>query len=275
MKLSIIITHYKTPNLLENCLDSILKNVKGVDYEIIFVDSSAELSTEVILEEKFNLPVIHYLPFKENVGYGRSINAGLKYAKGEFIFVVNADILFQDAKSVSLMMDYLRMHRDVGLVGGKLFNIDGSVQQSYFREPTLGAILARRTSWRNTRWGKRSLAYYEFHRYNFGKPLEVDWLMGSCVMTRRDALREVGELDSRYWMYFEDVDWARRFRRHGYKVFYLPDAVFTHYHGHSSKGVKGIFDVFSNRYTRVHIKSWLKYLLKWRILAPLHLTSHI
>jgi len=275
MKLSIIITHYKTPNLLENCLGSLLKYLRGIEYEVFVVDSSAELSTQVLLEEKFNLPVIHYLPFKENVGYGRSVNAGLKEAKGEFIFIINADILSKDSSSVPLMMDYLKTHKDVGLVGGKLFNIDGTLQQSYFREPTVSAILARRTSWRNTVWGKRSLAYYEFHRYNFGKPLEVDWLMGSCFMTRRDALKEVGWLDNRYWMYFEDVDWARRFRGHGYKVLYLPGAVFIHYHGHSSKGVKGIFDVFSNPYTRVHIKSWLKYLLKWRILAPLHLTSHI
>ena len=275
MKLSIIITHYKTPNLLESCLNSILEYIKGIEYEVIVTDSSADLSTQVLLEEKFHFPNIRYMPFRDNVGYGRCVNAGIKKAKGDFIFIINADILLQDETSVLAMTDYLKAHESVGLVGAKLFNIDGSIQQSYFREPTLSAILARRTNWRNTSWGKRALARYEFHRYNFENPLEVDWLMGSCLMTRRDALKEVGELDTRYWMYFEDVDWARRFRRHKYKVVYLPQAVLTHYHGHSSKGVKGMFDAFSNPYTREHIKSYLTYLLKWNILAPLHFTSHL
>jgi len=265
MDLSIIITHYRTPNLLRNCIESLVKGIHGVAYEIIVVDSGAEMATEILLNEEFpHLKHFTYLGFTKNVGYGYSVNRGLEKAKGAFILVVNADILLHDKHAIPLMMEYLEKNPKVGLVGPKLINIDGSLQQSYFREPTASALFARRTAWSKTRWGKHSLDYYEFHQYNGKGTLDVDWLMGSCYMTRLDALLNVGLFDERYWMYFEDVDWARRFREKGYRVVYYPRAELTHYHIRSSKGERGIIDVFSNRYTRVHVKSWFMYLWKWK-----------
>ncbi len=267
MKLSIIITHYKTPNLLTNCIESILTYVKGIEYEVIVVDSGAEFSTQVLMEEKFSIPNIHYVPFNENVGYGYSVNRGLKKAEGEFILIINADILLRDEHSLPLLITYLDEHTDVGLIAGKLFNIDDTIQQSFFREPTLSALFARRTGWRNTRWGRRALDYFEFGQYDFKKPLEVDWLMGSCLLTKREAFEKIGYFNEQFFMYFEDVDWARRARFAGYRIIYHPKAVFTHWHIRASRGTRGIFDPFSNLYSRIHIKSYLKYFYKWRIMG--------
>lgn len=266
MDLSIIITHYKTPNLLRNCIESLVKGIKAVTYEIMVTDSGAEMATELLLREEFpHLEHFTYCGFAGNVGYGYSVNRGFEKATGDFILIINADIILHDQQAIPLLMEYLKKNPKVGLVGPKLINIDGSLQQSYFREPTASALFARRTAWSKTRWGKRSLDYYEFRQYNGKGALDVDWLMGSCLVTRRDALLDVGPFDERYWMYFEDVDWARRFRRNGYRVVYYPEATFTHYHIRSSKGERGVFDVFSNPYTRVHLKSWLQYLWKWRM----------
>lgn len=265
MTLSIIITHYKTPKLLIRCVESIIRFLKSIDYEIIVADSVGESSTQALLKKKFSSKsIIIYLGFKENVGYGYLVNRGLEKAKGSLIFIMNADIFLRDEHSILVLLDYLKKHPDVGLIGGKLINPDGSIEQSYFREPTLGAIVARRTAWRHTSWGKRALDRYEFKDYNGAKPLEVDWLMGSCLLTKREALAKVGLLDQRFFMYFEDVDWAKRFRKQEYNVIYHPQAEFTNYQKGVSKGSGGILDVFFNYYTRIHIKSLLKYLLKWK-----------
>lgn len=265
MDLSIIITHYKTPNLLLECIQSFVVHVKNLKYEIIVVDSAAEMATQNLLEERFGANKnVHYIAFKKNVGYGYSANRGLARAKGDYMLIVNADIRLEDDKSVPLLIEYVKKHKDVGLVGPRLLNVDGTIQQSYFREPSISAILARRTVWAKTPWGKQSLARYEFHDYNGKAPLEVDWLMGSCYVTSKKAQEKVGDFDERYFMYFEDVDFAHRFRKKGFRVVYLPEARLKHFHIRSSKGEMGIFDMFSNKYTQTHIASWIKYLVKWK-----------
>jgi len=83
-------------------------------------------------------------------------------------------------------------------------------------------------------------------------------------MTKKELVGKIGMLDERYFMYFEDVDWCRKFREKGYNIYYLPQAAIKHFHLKSSDSKKGIIDIFTNRLTRTHIISYIKYLWKWR-----------
>lgn len=264
MQLSIVINHYKVPSLLINCLDSTIKNLKTIAYEIIVTDSEAQSGTKELLYTKYGrLNNFHYLGFKENVGFGKSVNLGIKESKGKYVLIINADIVIKNEKSVKELMNYLEKNKKIGLIGPKLLNIDGTLQQSFFREPGLLSILARRTTFTKTKLGQKALDYYTYQDKNLDKPFEADWLMGSALMTKREYINKVGLLDERFFMYFEDVDWARRFRSAGYKIIYYPKAVFTHYHIRASLK-RGLVDIFLNKYTRIHIVSLLKYMWKWK-----------
>ena len=94
------------------------------------------------------------------------------------------------------------------------------------------------------------------------EPLEVDWLMGSAMMVRKGDLDKVGGFDERYFMYFEDVDWARRFWENGLKVVYYPKVTMYHHHFQSSKK-KSILSSAFNKYARIHVQSALKYFKKF------------
>ena len=260
--LSIIITHHCTPKLLYLCLKSIRETLKNLDYEIIVVDSQSQKE----IKEKG----IQVISFKKNVGYAKAVNAGLKKAtrlparqEGEYILIINADITVLK-NTVSEMLKFMKKNPNVGIVAPQLMNFKNNIQISCFAKPSLGAILARRTPFGKTKWGKKILKSFTLADWDRKTTKEVDWVQGSALMLRRRALQKVGLLDERFFMYFEDIDWCRRFWEKGYKVVYLPTAKMKHFYHRSSKKWGPILDILFNKHTRIHIISALKYFWKYR-----------
>ena len=91
--LSIIVTSYKNPSVLRLCLESLKKNVLNENFEVLVLDSSTEEDTELMMRENF--PDVHFFPFKENMGFSRLVNSGLRKAKGNYILILNADIIVE------------------------------------------------------------------------------------------------------------------------------------------------------------------------------------
>lgn len=264
MKLSIIISHYKTPDILRDCLDALKKEIKSVDYEIIVADG--ETSEKIIsgLEEEY--PEASFIENSQNIGFSKLVNQGLEKAQGDFLFIINADIITKNEKDILDIMDYVEKNPDVGVVGPRLFNIDGSVQQTYFREYTFLTVLARRTFFGKTYFGKKLLDKFTYKNFEISSPFDPDWVLGAALFLKKDRFKKIGgRMDERFFMYFEDADLCRRFREAGLKVIYYPFSEFIHYHKRASDRGRGILDIFSNRLTRVHIASYLKYLWKWKI----------
>lgn len=261
MTLSIIVTHYKTPELLYLCLKSIQDTVRKIGYEIIVVDSEAQEKTKDLLEEKY--PDVKLIAFKKNLGYSKIVNNALKKAKGKYILIINADIIVLK-NAISKMLEFMKENPDVGIIGPQLLDFTNNIQASCFSKPTLGAILARRTFLGKTKWGKQSLENFTISNWNRKSIREVDWVQGSAMMVRKEMLKKVGLWDERFFMYFEDTDWCHRFWQKGYKVVYLPSAKMAHYYHRSSKKWGALLDIFLNKYARIHIISALKYFWKHR-----------
>ena len=258
-QLSMIVTHYNTPELLNLCLDSIEKNVQNISKEVIIVDSESREKVKELIRERHSS--VKLIPFKKNVGYSKIVNAGLKKSKGDYVLVLNADIIVLD-KTVSKMLEYMRDYPNVGILGPQLLDFTNNIQISCFSEPSLKAILARRTFLGKLKWGKKIIKRFIISGWDRKSTREVDWVQGSAMMIRRKALKEVGLLDERFFMYFEDADWCRRFWQRGYKVVYLPGAKMSHYYHRSSKKWGAVLDIFLNKYARIHIISALKYFWK-------------
>ncbi len=266
MKLSIIVNHYRTPEILKICLRSIKENLKNVDFdwELIVTDSATIEKTADMMEECFSDVI--FLQSNENIGFGKSINVAVGKAKGEYLFIVNADIIIEEKGAIKKLLGYIEKSKDVGMVGPKLLNVNNTVQQSCFRFYTPLTVVCRRTFWGKTLFGKKVLDRFLmkdiFEKNNIFELIPVEWLMGSAMMVRKSDLDKVGLFDERFFMYFEDVDWARRFWENGLKVVYFPGAKMYHYHFQSSKK-KSLFDSLLSKYARIHIKSAMKYFSKY------------
>ena len=255
IKLSIVVTHYNTPELLDLCIKSIKDNVENLKYEIIVVDGESKEKTREFINEKY--PDIKLIPIEKNVGYSKIVNVGLREAIGEYVLILNADIIVLN-NAVAEMVNFLDEHKKVGIVGSQLLDFTNNIQASCFTNPNLKAIVARRTFLGKTAWGKKVLDKFMIGDWDRNSLKKVDWVQGSAMMVRKKGIDKVGLFDERFFMYFEDADWCRRFWQNGYEVVYLPSAKMSHYYHRSSKKFGIIIDIILNKYTRTHIISALK-----------------
>lgn len=255
MDISLIIINYKTPEILELAVKSLKSTIAGVKYEIIVVDVESDYATEYSIMDTF--PDVIFLPIKQNVGYSKSVNAGLKKIdpSSRYVFVLNADIIAK-AGSVNKLFAFMESNADVGIAGPELLNFNNTFQNSYFRFYTPKIILYRRTFMKNFSFAQKALDHFLAKDTDHTRIQAVEWLMGSALFIRRSALEKVGLMDERFFMYFEDVDWCRRFWNNGYGVVYFPQSKMMHYHGKQSSG--------SAKYALIHIISAIKYFWKYR-----------
>jgi N-acetylglucosaminyl-diphospho-decaprenol L-rhamnosyltransferase len=274
MKLSIIIVNYNSGAMTASCIESILPQLsslrslqrRGYDRlqhaeavaEIIVVDNDSKEDSVPFLRSDF--PEIMVIANDQNRGFGSAVNQGLEVAKGEYYLVLNPDIIALPG-SLQELVSFMDTHRDVGLSGGKLLYPNDQLQDSCFRFYTLWTVLARRTWLGRLPAGQREIHRFLMKDFDHASAQEVDWLMGSCLMARAQAVEQVGGMDEQFFMYFEDVDWARRFSAAGWRVMYTPSAKFSHFHQQSSRQ-HGVLGILTNRATREHIKSAVKYFLK-------------
>jgi GT2 family glycosyltransferase len=224
MDLSIIIVSFNTKDLLKRCLESL-----PLSSEIIIVDNGS-IDGAVEMLKKIKEPKIKIIENKENLGFAKAVNQGLKKAKGEYLLLLNSDV-FAKKEAFNKLVAFAKDQPQAGVIGGRLLNPDGSPQGSCFYLPTVLRIM--REFWFN---GHSTLNKYIPLS---DKPVEVEAVIGAVFLIPRKVLNKVGFLDERYFMYFEDLDYCRRVREAGFKVYYLPEAEFIHEHGASGKNIPG------------------------------------
>lgn len=199
--------------------------------ELVAVDNASSDGTADLVEEL--APWARVVRNPVNEGFAGGCNSGLAAAGGRFVLLLNPDCE-ATGPALESMVRFLRRHRRAGAVGCTLVHADGLPQYSYHSEP----------SWLNY-WRTHSLvsglclaATKWAHRAGVARasrPLAVDWLMGACLMTRREVVEQVGALDAGYFMYSEDADWCRRMRDAGWRVVYLPGVGMVHHQGSTSR----------------------------------------
>ncbi|HKL17170.1 MAG TPA: glycosyltransferase family 2 protein [Patescibacteria group bacterium] len=253
---SIIIISYNQKELLERCIKNIFKiNVKP-EFEVIVVDNNSKDKTRKYLKGLKNdkLSVIYN---DKNLGYAAANNQAIKISKGDAVLLLNPDVKMLP-NSVSKLYDFLKNNENVGMVGPRLLNPDGSTQNSCCRFPKIYTPIARRTCLAKLPFLQKELNRYLMKDVDHEKNQEVDWMIGACLMIKKEVLKKIGYLDERYFLYFEDVDLARQIKKLGKSVYYLSDVKVVHDHQRLSAH-KGVF----SKVVRIHILSGIKYFLKW------------
>ncbi|MFA6383053.1 MAG: glycosyltransferase family 2 protein [Parcubacteria group bacterium] len=260
MELSIIITSYKNPELLQVCIDSIKKNYASDDCEIIVADSATEEKTEIMMREDY--PGIKFIASRKNIGFSGTVNNGFAVARGRYLLILNGDIIVKK-DAIKKLLDYISNHPDVGIVSPQLLNFNETFQPSTFRFYTPLTIVFRRTFLGKFSFAKKHLDRFLMKDFDHKSIRNVDWVMGSSLMTSRQAVEKVGVMDHQFKLYFEDTDWCRRFWEKGYRVVYFPEAQMYHYHGRGSASGSVFRALISNKLTWMHIASAIKYFIKY------------
>lgn len=230
MDLSIVIVNLNNKNLTVGCLRSIEEESKGVGFEVLLVDNgSTDGSAETfqkVGKEKFWKDKFTLVLNNSNFGYAKANNQGIAKAKGKYILLLNNDTILQK-DALQNLLTFAEITPDIGVVGAKLLNVDGSLQPSCYHFPTIKNAI--KEYW----FGKKGL--FEKYAPVGDSPTAVDSVVGAAFLITPSARRKVGMLDERYFAYFEDIDYCRQVWKIGLKVYYLPSAIITHYHGATFK----------------------------------------
>lgn len=262
MDISVIIVNYKNKDKTLNCLQSLVTADWGdLSHEIIIVDNASNDGSGEAIKAAY--PQVKLIKSEKNLGMGGGNNLGAKEAKGEFILVLNPDTVIKD-QAILKLHQHLSNNAEAAIAGPKLLNTDGSLQYSCLRFPKVYTPVLRRTFFGG--WASKHLDLFLMKDYDHEQPRQVDWLMGSCLLIKRDVLDKNGKIfDEKYFMYFEDTDLCRRIKQeHGRQVVYYPESIVIHDHARQSAGKPWYIAPFVDSLTREHLKSWVKYFLPFK-----------
>jgi GT2 family glycosyltransferase/glycogen synthase len=230
--IDIIIVNYKSTDYLLRCLRSIYDSIHGTPVNVFIQDNDSRDGIERV---KHEFPRVMLSKNKYNLGFSRAVNNAIRQGDSPYILLLNPDSLLIEG-FLRRIIRYMQKHSDVGIVGPKILDHDGSIQGSARTFPTPLTGLFGRSSLLT-----RYFPNNPFTRENIltalsdgETPMEVDWVSGACLVVRRKVVEAVGPLDERFFMYWEDADWCRRIWDKGWKVVYFPQASVIHYVGVSS-----------------------------------------
>ncbi len=254
LDLSIIIVGYNSAEPLAACLRSLAECPDTVSREVLVVDNASSDDTSLMVKREF--PWVELYQNAANVGLSRAVNRGIRASRGRHILVLNPDI---EARSGSLdaLVAFMDATPEAGLVGAKLINTDGTLQLSCRGFYTFWTLLLRRTFLGKLFRNSGAIRRHLMLDYDHETARKVDWVLGACMLVRRAAMADVGAMDERYFLYFEDVDWCYRMWRGGWTVWYVPDSVMDHRHARGSAR-PGL-----NKLLIAHLISLLHFYEKW------------
>lgn len=205
--LSIIIVNRDNQRLLEECLTSIEKNTRRISHELIVVDNASTDGSREMVLNKF--PKVALIVNKENLGFSKANNLGLKICQARYALLLNNDTIVKDG-ALDKMVAFMDTRPEAGACGPRLLNVDGTPQRQ-------GGLFGQKF------WLAK-------------EPVPVDCVIGAALLVRKEVIDRVGLLDENLFFYNDDLDWCRSIRKAGYKIYFIPDAEIIHYGGYSSKG---------------------------------------
>ncbi|MSQ15272.1 MAG: glycosyltransferase family 2 protein [Dehalococcoidia bacterium] len=232
--ISIVIVSWNVAGHLRDCLLSVQAEERlqpGLSVEVIIVDNASADGTVDMLASEFS--GVTTISNDRNLGFAAACNQGMASSSAEYVLLLNPDTLLLPG-FIRRMLEYIQVHPEAAAVGPKLLNTDHTVQPSRRRFPTLATALIESTIVQS--WFPDLPRLRRFYVKDIPDTVaqEVDWLVGACILLRREALRVVGPLDERFFMYFEELDWFYRANAFGWKGIYLPEAEVIHHYGQSS-----------------------------------------
>jgi GT2 family glycosyltransferase len=250
---SVIIVVWNAMRYVLECLDSLQKYCGSVCAEVIIVDNASTDGTPDLVAKRY--PNFKLIRNSQNYGFAKANNIGILQCSGDYICLVNSDVVFSD-DCISPMIKCLSETPEVAMVGPKMLGPDGSVRRSTMRFPTIWNNFSRALGFdllfpHSGFWGGLLMADFDHQR-----TMSVEVLNGWFVVVRREALEQVGLLDTQFFMYGEDIDWCYRFRKAGRGILFFADSAAIHYGGSSSASAP---IRFCTEMLRANLQYWRKH----------------
>lgn len=219
IKVSVIIVLYNEYEKLKKTLESVYEN-KIPKMEIIIIDNSPKTDKYEPTRKLF--PKVIYIQSKKNHGFAGGVNEGIKIAKGDFFLVITPD-MYLLPNTLGQTFEFIETHPRVGILGSKVFSSPG------IQEPSILSTYPNLF----TQLFYYNMPFYKLlHRFvknyqpmylsqHMHQTVEVKAISGQYILIRREAISQVNFFDTRFFLYFEDIDLCKRLYERNWKVMYL------------------------------------------------------
>lgn len=230
-EISVVIIAWNGMKFLPDCLRTLTEELQGLDYEIIVVDNASHDGSAEFIEQDY--PDAKLVRNPRNLGFARAVNQGFENGRGEYYYILNQDLRFGHGATKKLLAR-LKQDKSLGMIGPKFIYFGGGTQRSVRSFPTYRHVLYRalfldRVFPDHPKFGSWRMGYFDHE-----KEALVDQPMGAVMLIPRRVVDEIGGMDERFPILFNDVDFCRRMALAGYGRLYYPEAVVEHYVGAST-----------------------------------------
>jgi len=230
--LSVVIVSFTSRDVLRDCLSSLAVERDEVALEVIVVDNASRDGTVGMIRQEFSW--VNLIENDRNVGFAVAANQALRSARGRLLLLLNPDTVVPRGTLTQAMQ---RLERDpaAGVLGCRLVRPDGTFDHAAKRGfPTVMTAFYYFLGLSRLAPRSRRFAHYTAGHLREDEEGYVDAVNGAFMLVKRRAYEDVGVLDEQFWLYGEDLDWCKRFGRHGWKILYWPEVSVTHVKGASS-----------------------------------------
>ena len=221
--LSVIVLTYNVRALTRACVRSLFadSSFSRFNIEVIVADNASTDDTVPTLRAEF--PQIRWVLNEQNLGFARGNNAGLRVARGRYLFLLNSDTEVCDG-ALAALIEFMDAHPEAGACGPMLLNQDGSLQPSGRALPSVWSVFVSMTKlyrlWQKDLYAQRGRDYTQVTR--------VGEVSGAALLVRKTVYDQIGGFDPNLFIYYEDVDWCKRIGDAGYAVYYVPASNVMH-----------------------------------------------
>jgi len=230
---AVLIVNYRGYDDLERCLSS-LEPYLGLDDEVVIVDWESD--RKALRRAATAWPRAELIPRTDNRGFAAGVNLAASRSQAPFLLLLNPDAV-AEGPVVRVLESWLTEHGGVGVAGARVLDADGRLQQSARRFPDLTTWFGGRSTWLTARFpgnwlSRRNLLADAAADSN--QPVDVDWVSGACLMTRRDVFEQLSGFDEGFFLYWEDADYCSRAAAAGLRRMYVPSVSVRHATARSS-----------------------------------------
>ncbi len=240
IQLAVIVVSWNVCELLNECLVSLREEIERtkIAASVWVVDNASSDQSAAMVRQQHPWVKLDICP--ENLGFVLGNNRILRYLTQTempaYVWLLNPDTVIRPG-TLEILLNFFEKHPQAGLITPQLLNTDGSPQSSAFRFPgllqplfDLGKLPQR---FYYTRWNGR-------YPQTTPEPFRIDHPLGAAMLARGEAVKQVGLLDERFFMYCEEIDWAWRMRKAGWEVWMVPEAQIIHHGGASTAQAKPV-----------------------------------
>ena len=261
MRLSIIIIEYHCMEDVERCLESVEQHLGGMEHESLVLSNSCYEQHQIDTYMDRIGSKARLVAASDNLGYAGGVNAALREVSGEYVYILNPDCLLTDG-DVASIIEKMESDPRWAIAGPKVVDEGGEIQPSCRRFPKPWTFLLVRSVFSRLPGAEIEKVRYLMQDFGHDALSNVDWVSGGAILLKKSAIKLIGGMDERYFLYMEDVDWCRMAWESGLKVVFCPGSTVIHAGRHRSinAGIRALGD----RHLRWHLTSMAKYFWKFR-----------